>query len=132
MPVPSQGHYVFTVFRFLTEFVCLYTYEFWISLWKIVRSSVILLLPLITSNWQTLWRQNISNKLRHILKPQLHASVLICADCIERCKSNYHTIVVRLHTRWRPYTRWPRPQGEFRYIIITIPHTIDKTGWFDS
>jgi hypothetical protein len=27
-----------------TEFVCLYTYEFWLSLWKIVRSSVILLL----------------------------------------------------------------------------------------
>ena len=30
----------------LTDFVCLYTYEFWLSLWKIVRSSVILLLPL--------------------------------------------------------------------------------------
>jgi hypothetical protein len=30
----------------LTDFVCLYIYEFWFSLWKIVRSSVILLLPL--------------------------------------------------------------------------------------
>jgi hypothetical protein len=37
---------VFTVFRLLTDFVCLYIYEFWLSLWKIVRSSVILLLPL--------------------------------------------------------------------------------------
>ena len=37
---------VFTVFRLLTDFVCLYTYEFWFSLWKIVRSLVILLLPL--------------------------------------------------------------------------------------
>jgi hypothetical protein len=37
---------VFTVFRLLTDFVCLYAYEFWLSLWKIVRSSVILLLPL--------------------------------------------------------------------------------------
>jgi hypothetical protein len=37
---------VFTVFRLLTDFVCLYTYEFWLSLFKIVRSSVILLLPL--------------------------------------------------------------------------------------
>jgi hypothetical protein len=46
MPVPSQGHYVFTVFRLLTDFVCLYNYEFWLSLCKIVRSSVILLLPL--------------------------------------------------------------------------------------
>jgi hypothetical protein len=30
----------------LTDFVCLYTYEFWLSLCKIVRRSVILLLPL--------------------------------------------------------------------------------------
>ena len=36
----------FTVFRLLTDFVCLYNYEFWLSLCKIVRSSVILLLPL--------------------------------------------------------------------------------------
>jgi hypothetical protein len=48
MPVPSQGHYVFTVFRLLTDFVCLYNYEFLLSLCKIVRSSVILLLPLFT------------------------------------------------------------------------------------
>ena len=46
MPVPSQGHCVFTVFQLLTDFVCLYTYEFLLSLCKIVRSSVILLLPL--------------------------------------------------------------------------------------
>ena len=32
----------------LTDFVCLYNYEFWLSLYKIVRSSVILLLPLFT------------------------------------------------------------------------------------
>ena len=37
---------VFTVFRLLTDFVCLYNYEFWLSLCKIARSSVILLLPL--------------------------------------------------------------------------------------
>jgi hypothetical protein len=49
MPVPSQGHYGFsTVFRLLTDLVCLYTYEFWLSLCKIVRSSVILLLHLST------------------------------------------------------------------------------------
>ena len=33
-------------FRLLTDFVCLYNYEFGLSLRKIVRSSVILLLPL--------------------------------------------------------------------------------------
>jgi hypothetical protein len=37
-----------SVFRLLTDFVCLYTYEFWLSLCKIVRSSVILLLPLFS------------------------------------------------------------------------------------
>ena len=30
----------------MTDFVCSYTYEFWLSLCKIVRSSVLLLLPL--------------------------------------------------------------------------------------
>jgi hypothetical protein len=40
---------VFTVFRLLTDFVCLYTYEFWLSLCKIVRNSVILLLLLLSS-----------------------------------------------------------------------------------
>jgi hypothetical protein len=35
-----------TVFRLLTDFVCLYNCEFWLSLCEIVRSSVILLLPL--------------------------------------------------------------------------------------
>jgi hypothetical protein len=46
MPVPSQGHYGFHSFRLLTDFVCLYYYEFCLSLCKIVRSSLILLLPL--------------------------------------------------------------------------------------
>ena len=40
---------VFPVFRLLTDFVCLYTYEYWLSLCKIVRSSVILLLPLFSN-----------------------------------------------------------------------------------
>ena len=46
-PFSSSIITVFTVFRLLTDFVCLYTYEFWLSLCKIVRSSVILLLPLL-------------------------------------------------------------------------------------
>jgi hypothetical protein len=41
----------FTVFRFLTDFVCLYTYEFLFPLCKIVRSSVILLLPSATHSF---------------------------------------------------------------------------------
>jgi hypothetical protein len=45
---------IFTVFQVMTDFVCLYTYEFWLSLDKIVRSSVTLLLPLFPlclSSW---------------------------------------------------------------------------------
>ena len=47
-PMPSAIY----IFRngLLTDFVCLYTYEFWLSLCKIVRSSVILLLPLLASH----------------------------------------------------------------------------------
>jgi hypothetical protein len=47
------SHYAkmrYTLFRNLSwlpnDYVCLYTYEFWLFLCKIVRSSVILLLPL--------------------------------------------------------------------------------------
>jgi hypothetical protein len=39
-------YYILREFLLLTDFFCLYTYEFWLYLWKIVRSSVILLLPL--------------------------------------------------------------------------------------
>jgi hypothetical protein len=58
MPVPSQGNYGFHSFRLLTDFVCLYTYEFWLSLCKIVRSSVILLLPLLFS---------VNNLLKYVI-----------------------------------------------------------------
>ena len=39
--------------RLLTVFVCLLIYEFWISLWKIARCSVILLLTLIIDSSTT-------------------------------------------------------------------------------
>ena len=52
----KSGSLRFSVFRLLTDFVCLYTYEFWLSLGKIVRSSVILLLPLLTKSWW--WPEN--------------------------------------------------------------------------
>ena len=41
-------HYGFHSFPVVDDFVCLYNYEFWLSLCKIVRSSVILLLPLLS------------------------------------------------------------------------------------
>jgi hypothetical protein len=39
---------VFTVFQLLTDFFCKNIYEFWLSLCKTVRSSLIVLLPLFT------------------------------------------------------------------------------------
>jgi hypothetical protein len=47
---------VFPVFRLFTYFVSLLTYEFWLSLWKIARCSLILLLPLwAVSSWYQFW-----------------------------------------------------------------------------
>jgi hypothetical protein len=54
MPVPMlvRAIGVFPVLLLLNDFVCLLTYEFCLSLWKIARCSVILLLPLFaTGRW---------------------------------------------------------------------------------
>ena len=54
---------VFTVIRLLTDFVCLYNYEFGLSLCKIVRSSVILLLPLFGDvNVKNIFTSHIDKK----------------------------------------------------------------------
>ena len=56
---------VFLVFWLLTDFVCLCTYGFCLSLRKIVRSSVILLLPLFTGKRGTISIQlRVRNSLR--------------------------------------------------------------------
>jgi hypothetical protein len=51
------------LFRLLTDFVCLYTYEFCLSLCKIVRSSVILLLPFFSKN-DTLNRKYVMKSIK--------------------------------------------------------------------
>jgi hypothetical protein len=43
---------VFPVFQLLTDFVCLLAYELCLSIWKIARCSVILLLPLFPDQEQ--------------------------------------------------------------------------------
>ena len=76
---------VFTVFRLLTDFVSLYTYEFWLSLCKIVwssvivRSSVILLLPLLASisSIGTLSKVRFIQDLVYTVKIKLHINI----DC---------------------------------------------------
>jgi hypothetical protein len=48
--------------KMLTDFVCLYTYEFWLPLCKIARSSVILLLPLLVCNVTMQFSKKIKKK----------------------------------------------------------------------
>ena len=60
---------VFTVFRLLTDFVCLYAYEFWLSLCKIVRSSLILLLPLFGR------KHHISEKMIDVVINQISITI---------------------------------------------------------
>ena len=75
---------VFTVFRMLTDFVCLYTYEFWLFLCKIVRSSIILLLPLFPithqncqfDSWTVVFHTDVSENSYCCRNPILHISTL--------------------------------------------------------
>ena len=76
---------VFTVFRLLTDFVCLYTHEFWISLCKIVRSSVILLWPSFTGLVQTLNKKNPKG----LKRPPLSKMIRWCKYFTYVSKRNY-------------------------------------------
>jgi hypothetical protein len=60
---------VFPVFWLLTDLVCLYTYEFWLSLCNIVRSTVILLL------------QDQAKRTRLKTVDELRSSVKISSYC---------------------------------------------------
>ena len=76
----KSGSLRFSVFRLLTDFVCLYTYEFWlISLCKIARSSVILLLPLFIGYFLSFFLQ-------------VWPAVLLC----RRTPTYYGRIVVKI------------------------------------
>ena len=82
---------VFTVFRLLTDFVCLYNYEFWLSLCKIVRSSVILLLPLFDTFLFFIF---------HTLICKIHTLIskfytLICKIYNLICK--FYTLICKIH-----------------------------------
>jgi prepilin signal peptidase PulO-like enzyme (type II secretory pathway) len=70
---------------YLFHFVCLYSYEFWLSLCKIVRSSVILLLPLI--NYSTLYSTAIT-WLQVYARPsiQLHHETTMHVSCSKQSK----------------------------------------------
>jgi len=52
----------------LTDFVCLLTYEFCLSLWKIARCSVILLLPLFIVFTKVLYKRRFKRIYKQIRK----------------------------------------------------------------
>jgi hypothetical protein len=123
MPVPSQGHYVFTVFRLLTDFVCLYTYEFWLSLCKIVGSSVILLLPLFREKHSQTVTPPPSNAVVPTLRSCRNAVFLSLymrsGHQLDSTKNDFHPTSVLSATTWYsiPYGHMPNEAWLFCGIL---------------
>ena len=96
--------------RLLTDFVCLYNYEFWLSLCKIVRSSVILLLPLFigwdfyqTWPWTT---QQVCDFRLTLLKPMIKYQIAAINNYWEKC---YEHLGTNGRTEVKQYTPPPFP-----------------------
>jgi hypothetical protein len=75
---------VFTVFRLLADFVWLYTYEFWLSLCKIARSSVILSREIVLVSRDCTWSfhhwRDLIDQILYTVprKPELLHQLRIC------------------------------------------------------
>ena len=137
MPVPSQSHYVFTVFRLLTDFVCLYNYEFWLSLCKIVRSLVILLLPYL--RW-SIFKQYLTPrkictifKLLFCRKYTLLYAVIMCFIIISQVQSKnnkqWNTVTNSTGEQFecdrlicKPYQQWN--EVNILILIFTVPSNL--------
>ena len=112
--VPIMWYFLFFIlyFRLLTDFVCLYTYKFWLSLWKIVRSSVILLLSLLSVT-RTFWH------LLHILVRSIGKLVLwekksfINATLFSTFSSRTSNITLYFKLGWNECTQ----HHEFSFFI---------------
>ena len=120
MSVPSQGHYGFhSFFRLLTDFVCLYTYEFWLSLCKIVRSSVILLLSLFKNLPSSISRDK---EFRFQMKRYICYYIIMMTYLL--LAGAYVLLIVRrfiVHSFWR-------------YILLRVRRTDGywRQGWLIS
>ena len=116
MPVPSvRVITVFTVFRLLTDFVCLYTCEVWLSLCKIVRNSVILLLPLFKT---TTIFGNIQQVL--ILFPnqifEIYSNIYFIHNELLAC-TKLQTISIELYHIWEAYPMYWCTPIEGLYLL---------------
>jgi hypothetical protein len=127
------------------DFVCLYTYEFWISLWKIVRSSVILLLPILMSplrmkgdsrKTKMLWPGQENTIQKTIIWPggqrsrshkghygMRHTALWSCTHIPNKyySKNNYLTLRSKVKVPWRSL------RYAAHHLMVTHPHT--KYHW---
>jgi len=73
----------------LTDFVCLLIYEFWLSLWKIARCSVILLLPLFITGFVTkvIRRVSLVGPTLLTLPEHLSSAPVVIGVRVTRCLS---------------------------------------------
>jgi hypothetical protein len=96
---PNESLRVITVFRLLTDFVCVYTYEFWLCLCKIV---------LFKSQWplphlaEVALRQGVWGKWCKIL----HSCNFLALKMIPR-KPNFHEQQVTFWGSYAPVCQWP-------------------------
>jgi hypothetical protein len=105
-------------FRLLTDFVYLYTYEFWLSLCKIARSSVILLLPLIY------WNQ------------MLNVFVIVCSLCLSGRESFIYIYIAVWDPcfkicHWDYICAFHNPESLFltSYAVVFLSSTIWGERW---
>ena len=120
MPVPSQGHYGFHSFRLLADFVCLYSYEFWLSLCKIVPSSVILLLPLFT-----IQRTFFHNFLLYF--PNLFTIFFYIFPIFSVFSSLFPNLFT-IRLTYLPYMKWYGKYGKYGRKVFLFYKTIN-TPW---
>ena len=104
---------VFTVFQLLTDFVCLYTYEFWLSLRKIVRSSVILLLPL-----------HVFNEL----KSALNIETSLISELFERKNEDTKEIIIKLNRSTNITMAKRKREITMVHKTLCRKHKIDLNG----
>ena len=89
----KSGPLRFPNFRSLTDFFCLLNYEFCLSLWKITRCSVILLLPFFENETELLiyrsFQINIKNQtFWYLLSDQIDQTELEIVNFINICSEN--------------------------------------------
>jgi hypothetical protein len=110
------------VFRLLTDFVCLYNYEFGLSLCKIVRSSVILLLPLFISVALTTKNQIKSN---HITI-NIHYSIIYSKKCYRNL-----SFLPTISTCWLHQQNSYQSSGELsRILTVSRSYVMASKFWF--